>query len=138
MTRIGFVYLNKSKFYHKYTVLFKTLHMVWMIYISLQKMYIFMVSEKNALGMLYVFVELFDKQEKVIPLHWFPLKKNVKFYTTVTVPRRPSVDWITLRVHGVGKNLALIFFIVTTSILVSKWPFGWGLSEYFHFTIFIE
>ena len=34
--------------------------------------------------------------------------------------RRPSVDWITLRVHSVGKNLALIFFIVTTSILVSK------------------
>ena len=34
--------------------------------------------------------------------------------------RRLSVDWITLRVHGVEKNLALIFFIVTTSILVSK------------------
>ena len=34
--------------------------------------------------------------------------------------KRLSVDWITLRVHGVGKNLALIFFIVTTSILVSK------------------
>ena len=33
---------------------------------------------------------------------------------------RLSVDWITLRVHDVEKNLAVIFFIVTTSILVSK------------------
>ena len=33
---------------------------------------------------------------------------------------RLSTDWITLWVHGVGKNLALIFFTVTTSILVSK------------------
>ena len=35
---------------------------------------------------------------------------------------RLSVDWITLRVHDVGKNLALIFYIVTTSIMVSKRP----------------
>ena len=40
------------------------------------------------------------------------------------------VDWITLWVHGVEKNLALIFFIVTTSILVSKWPHERWLSEY--------
>ena len=33
---------------------------------------------------------------------------------------RLSTDWITLRVHDVGKNLALIFLIVTTSIFVSK------------------
>ena len=31
-----------------------------------------------------------------------------------------STDWSTLRVHGIGENLALIFFIVTTLILVSK------------------
>ena len=43
---------------------------------------------------------------------------------------RLSVDWITIRVHDVEKNLALIFFIVNTSILVSKWPHGWGFSEY--------
>ena len=36
------------------------------------------------------------------------------------VGKRLSVDWRTLRVHDVEKNLALIFFIVTTSILVSK------------------
>ena len=34
--------------------------------------------------------------------------------------RRLSTNWITLWVHDVGKNLALIFLIVTTSILVSK------------------
>ena len=39
---------------------------------------------------------------------------------TDQLPKRPSFDWITPRVHGVEKNLALIFFIVTTSILVSK------------------
>ena len=33
---------------------------------------------------------------------------------------RLSTGWITLRVHDVGKNLAVIFLIVTTSILVSK------------------
>ena len=40
--------------------------------------------------------------------------QNVKQY------KRPSVDWITLRVHDVGKNLAQIFFIVINPILVSK------------------
>ena len=34
--------------------------------------------------------------------------------------KRLSTNWITLRVHDVGKNLALIFLIVTNSILVSK------------------
>ena len=31
-----------------------------------------------------------------------------------------STDWSTLRVQGVGKNIAPIFFIVTTSILVPE------------------
>ena len=43
--------------------------------------------------------------------------------------KRLSTDWRTIRVHGVGKNLALIFCIVTTLILVSKWPRECGLSE---------
>ena len=43
---------------------------------------------------------------------------------------RLSVEWITLWVHNVEKNLGLIFFIVTNSILVKKWPHGLGVSEY--------
>ena len=34
--------------------------------------------------------------------------------------RRLSADWSTRRVCGVGKNLALMFLNVTTSILLSK------------------
>ena len=40
--------------------------------------------------------------------------------TNIIQIMRLSTDWSTLRVHGVGKNLALIFVIATTSILVSK------------------
>ena len=49
--------------------------------------------------------------------------KNIFFYKhsrVVFVHTRLSFDWITLRVHDVEKNLALIFFNVTTSIVVSK------------------
>ena len=50
-----------------------------------------------------------------------------------------TTDWRTIWVHGVEKNLPLMFFIVTTPILVSKWLQRWGLSESTTFkTIFIE
>ena len=48
------------------------------------------------------------------------LMKNMQENLNETPLKRLSTDWITLWVHDVGNNLALIFLIVTTSILVSK------------------
>ena len=43
------------------------------------------------------------------------IERTQKVFTKLAL-KRLSVDWITLWVHVVGKNLALILFIVTTSI----------------------
>ena len=55
----------------------------------------------------------------------FKKQKNKNMFV-----KRLSTDWSKLRVYSIGKNLALLIFIVTTSILVSKWPHKLGLSEF--------
>ena len=63
-------------------------------------------------------------------LNGLNLQKSWKLYHM-----RLSTDWITLRVHDVEKNLAPFIFIVTTSILVSKWRHEWVFNQYSVFNV---
>ena len=80
----------------------------------------------------YLSSNLENRKERAVPWHTFCVwnelyerdfcgKKQKSCVQLKTEFMRLSTNWSTLRVHVVRKNLALLFFMVTTSILVSKW-----------------